>query len=162
MADGAERSGTETVSIRRARLDDLPALMAIFAADTLGGHGDSADPGALPDYQAAFRRIDASANDALYVAELGGEVVGTFQTTLIVSLTARGAANLTVEAVQTRHDMRGRGIGAAMMRFAIDEARRVGARQVQLMSNATRGDAHRFYERLGFAKSHAGFKMKLR
>ena len=162
MADGAERSGTETVSIRRARPDDLPALMAIFAADTLGGHGDSADAAALPDYQAAFRRIEASANDALYVAELGGEVVGTFQTTLIVSLTARGAANLTVEAVQTRHDMRGRGIGAAMMRFAIDEARRVGARQVQLMSNATRGDAHRFYERLGFAKSHAGFKMKLR
>jgi len=162
MVDGVERSGAETVSIRRARLEDLPALMAIFAADALGGHGDSADPAVLPEYQAAFQRIEASPNDALYVAELGGEVVGTFQTTLIVSLTARGSANLAVEAVQTRNDMRGRGIGAAMMRFAIDEGRRLGARQVQLMSNATRSDAHRFYERLGFARSHAGFKMKLR
>lgn len=162
MVDGTEQLGAATATIRRARLDDLPALMAIFAADTLGGHGDSADPAALPDYEAAFRRIEASPNDALFVAELDGEVVGTFQTTLIVSLTSRGAANLTVEAVQTRHDMRGRGIGAAMMNFAIAEARRLGARQVQLMSNAARGDAHRFYERLGFAKSHAGFKMKLR
>ncbi len=126
------------MTIRRARLEDLPALMAIFAADALGGHGDSADPAVLPEYQAAFQRIEASPNDALYVAELGGEVVGTFQTTLIVSLTARGSANLTVEAVQTRNDMRGKGIGAAMMRFAIDEGRRLGARQVQLMSNATR------------------------
>ena len=162
MVDRAERSGAATVTIRRARLDDLPALMAIFAADTLGGHGDSADPVALPDYEAAFRRIEDSPNVALFVAELDGAVVGTFQTTLIVSLTGRGAANLAVEAVQTRNDMRGKGIGAAMMHFAIDEARGLGARQVQLMSNATRGDAHRFYERLGFAKSHAGFKMKLR
>ena len=49
-----------------------------------------------------------------------------------------------------------------MMRFAIEEARAKGARLVQLMSNGKRLDAHRFYERLGFAKSHAGFKMRLR
>jgi GNAT superfamily N-acetyltransferase len=49
-----------------------------------------------------------------------------------------------------------------MMRFAIEEARNAGARLVQLTSNKARADAHRFYERLGFEQSHAGFKMKLR
>ena len=49
-----------------------------------------------------------------------------------------------------------------MMHFAIAEARAKGARLVQLMSNDRRTDAHRFYGRLGFARSHAGFKMKLR
>jgi hypothetical protein len=32
---------------------------------------------------------------------------------------------------------------------------------LELSSNKTRKDAHRFYERLGFARSHEGFKMKL-
>lgn len=156
------QNDTKKLLIRIARRKDVPALAALFAADTLGGHGDTQDPAALPDYLTAFDRITASPNDHLYVAELDGEVVGTFQTTQIVSLSARGSMNLNVEAVQTRSDMRGRGVGAAMMRFAIEQARDAGARLVQLSSNASRTDAHRFYERLGFAKSHAGFKMKLR
>lgn len=147
--------------IRTARREDVPAIAALFAADALGGHDDSADPAALPGYQAAFDRIAASPNDRLYVAELGGEVVGTFQTTLMVSLSGRGSANLNVEAVQTRADMRGRGIGGAMIRFAIASAVEAGAGKVQLTSNLARIDAHRFYHRLGFEQSHAGFKLKL-
>lgn len=147
--------------IRSARREDVPAIAALFAADALGGHGDSDDPVALPGYQAAFDRIAASPNDRLYVAELGGEVVGTFQTTLMVSLSGRGSANLNVEAVQTRADMRGRGIGEAMIRFAIASAVEAGAKKVQLTSNLAQVDAHRFYRRLGFEQSHAGFKLKL-
>jgi len=148
--------------IRPARADDLPQIVAIFAQDELGGHGDTTDAAAAGAYLQAFEAIEASPNDRLYVAELDGEVAGTFQTTLITSLTGRGATNMTIEAVQTRPDLRGRGIGAAMIRFAIERAREAGVRQVQLTSNAARVDAHRFYERLGFSKSHVGFKMKLR
>lgn len=149
------------IAIREATTADIPAIVALFAADAVGGHGDTTDPQAFGDYETAFQRIAASQNDRLYVAVADGEVVGTFQTTLIVSMSGRGAAGLTVEGVQTRADMRGRGIGEAMMRFAIERARDVGARRVQLTSNAARTDAHRFYERLGFAKSHMGFKLKL-
>jgi GNAT superfamily N-acetyltransferase len=98
----------------------------------------------------------------LYVAEWKGEVVGTFQTTLLTTMSGQGSSRLNISAVQTRADLRGRGIGAQMIRFAVAEAQAKGARQVQLMSDARRTDAHRFYERLGFARSHAGFKMKLR
>lgn len=148
--------------IRPARREDVTAIVAMFAGDTIGGHGDTTDPAASQDYLKAFDAIQASANDRLYVAELDRTVVGTFQTTLTTSLTGRGAINMTIEAVQTRADMRGRGIGAAMMRFAIERARESGARLVQLSSNAARHDAHRFYERLGFEKSHVAFKMKLK
>ena len=75
-----------------------------------------------------FASIAASPNDTLYVAELDGAVVGTFQTTLITSLLARGSKSLTIEAVQTSADMRGKGIGAAMMRFAIERGERAPAR----------------------------------
>lgn len=147
--------------IREAVAADIPALVALFADDTLGGHGDTRDLAALPDYEAAFRRIFESPNDMLYVAELGGYVVGTFQTTLTTTMTGRGATNLTIEAVQTRADLRGRGIGAAMIGFAIERGREAGVRLVQLTSNSKREAAHRFYRRLGFSQSHAGFKMKL-
>ena len=165
MGQMLERRGelvnSASLTVRDARRQDVPAIVALFAADELGGHGDTADPAALPDYEAAFGRIAASPTDTLHVAELAGEVVGTFQTTLTTSMTGRGRPVLTVEAVQTRADMRGRGIGEAMMRFAVERAREAGARLVQLSSNAARTDAHRFYRRLGFVQSHVAFKMKL-
>lgn len=143
------------IEIRPAERADVAAIAAMFAQDTLGGHGDSADPADLPLYLDAFDHISASPNDTLYVAVLEGEVVGTFQTTLITSLTGKGASNLTVEAVHTRADKRGAGIGEAMLRHAVDQGRLLGVKLVQLTSNSSRSDAHRFYQRLGF-------KMKLR
>ncbi|MCR4266476.1 GNAT family N-acetyltransferase [Nitratireductor sp. ZSWI3] len=150
------------VTIREAEIGDVPAIVSLFAADEMGGHGDTTAPEAAGDYLAAFERIRQSPNDTLFVAELDGEVVGTFQTTIITSMSGRGAPSLTIEAVQTREDMRGRGIGALMVRHAVERAEEAGARLVQLTSNNARQRAHRFYERLGFAKSHAGFKMKLK
>ena len=152
---------TTDLVIREARRADVPAIVALFAADDVGGHGDTADAAALPDYLAAFDRIAASSADRLLVAAIDGEVVGTFQVTLTPMMVGRGRLVLTIEGVQTRADRRGRGIGAAMMREAVAIARAAGADMVQLSSNAARTEAHRFYERLGFDKSHAAFKMKL-
>lgn len=148
--------------IREAEESDLPALIALFAADAMGGHGDTTDPSAYDDYLWAFRAIAASPEQTLYVAELDGEAVGTFQTMVMTSLNARGSSVMIIEAVQTRTDLRGQGIGAAMINFCVAEAKGRGLRLVQLTSNAARKDAHRFYERLGFKPSHLGFKMALK
>lgn len=155
------RGGRIEVVIRPAERSDIGAIIALFAEDALGGHGDTTDERARPRYEAAFARISASPNDMLYVAERKGEVVATFQTTLVTTMRGQGSSSLTISAVQTRADLRGRQIGEQMMRFAIEEARAKGARTVQLMSNSRRTEAHRFYERLGFSRSHAGFKIKL-
>ncbi|MCB5201751.1 GNAT family N-acetyltransferase [Neorhizobium sp. T786] len=152
----------EDLLIRRAREEDLPALIALFSADDVGGHGDTTDPAAFDDYLRAFNMIEASANEQLFAAELAGEVVGTFQIMFSRTLTGRGGLVMVIEAVQTRDDMRGKGIGATMVNYAIAEAARRDCRLVQLASNMARTDAHRFYERLGFAKSHVGFKMRLK
>ena len=56
---------------------------------------------------------------------------------------------------------RGDGLGATMVRYAVDEARRRGAALVQLTSDRSRTDAHRFYERLGFLRTHDGFSLPL-
>lgn len=149
-------------TIREARSSDVAALVAIFAADELGGHGDTTAPEILGKYLRAFERIASSPDQTLYVAERDGQVVGTFQTMVVTSLIGRGSSSMIIEAVQMRGDMRGQGIGAQMIEFAIAEAKRRGLRLVQLTSNASRTDAHRFYERLGFKQSHLGFKMALK
>lgn len=152
----------QDILIRQAGEDDLPALIALFAADAVGGHGDTTDPEAFACYLAAFRAIAASSDQTLYVADIDGVVAGTFQTMITTSLTGRGSSAMIIEAVQTRADLRGQGIGAAMIEFCIAEAGRRRMKMVQLTSNAVRKDAHRFYERLGFKPSHIGFKMHLK
>ncbi|MET3854390.1 GNAT family N-acetyltransferase [Rhizobium sp. OAE497] len=153
---------TGQLIIREAREADLAALIALFAADDIGGHGDTTDEAAFPDYLRAFSAIAASPDQTLYVAELSGEVAGTFQTSIATTLTGRGASFMIIEAVQTRDDLRGQGIGRQMIEFCIAEAKSRGFSRVQLISNGKRKDAHRFYERLGFEPWHLGFKMALK
>ena len=153
---------SQELLIREAKESDLLGLIGLFAADAVGGHGDTTDPSAYDDYLRAFRTIAASPDQTLYVAELAGEVVGTFQMMITTALVGRGSSAMIIEAVQTRANMRGQGIGAAMINFCIDEAKVRGMRMVQLTSNAVRKDAHRFYERLGFKPTHLGFKMLLK
>jgi len=156
-----KESGSSVI-IRRAEQRDIAAIIALFADDAVGGHGDTNDESARPDYEAAFEAIAANPLSQIHVAELGGEVVGTFQTTIVTTMSGRGASSVLLSAVQTRRDMRSKGVGHAMIRHVVETARTSGAAFVQLTSNSLRTDAHRFYEREGFAKSHTGFKMKLR
>jgi GNAT superfamily N-acetyltransferase len=65
------------------------------------------------------------------------------------------------QAVHVHHAYRGRGLGGAMFGWAIGEARRRGCALVQLTSDKSRPDAHRFYHRLGFTASHEGLKLAL-
>jgi GNAT superfamily N-acetyltransferase len=151
----------DLVLFRPAGPADLDALIALFAADTLGGHGDTTDPRARPAYAAALTDILASPNAHLIVCEIAGRVVATAQLTLTRTLTHRGRLHASIEAVQVARDRRGGGIGARMIAHLLDLARAEGAGIVGLTSNAARLDAHRFYERLGFVRSHLGFKLLL-
>jgi GNAT superfamily N-acetyltransferase len=149
-----------TAALRRAVRDDVPALVALLAEDELGTGGDGPSAGIEP-YLHAFDAIDADPAHLLVVAELDGEVVGTLQLSVLPSLPHRGAFRGQLEGVHVRADQRGGGLGAAMVGWAVEEARRRGCGQVQLTSQKRRTDAHRFYERLGFARSHDGFKLML-
>lgn len=147
--------------IRRAVAEDLEAIIRLHEEDELGAHGDAWTAQTAPAYRAAFDAISRSAENLLFVAETDGRVVGTFQMTLIPNLTGRGALRVKIESVKVSSGLRSRGIGAAMMAHAESEARQRGAALLELSSNKTRTAAHRFYERIGYAKSHEGFKKKL-
>jgi GNAT superfamily N-acetyltransferase len=149
--------------IRRATAADLPRVVELLQQESLGEERRE-DPGPpLPQaYLDAFAEIDTDPNNELIVAEVGGVVQGTFQLTIIPNMSYVGGKIAQVESVVVDAPLRGRGLGEAMMRWAIDEARRRGCFRVQLTSNKARTDAHRFYERLGFVRSHEGMKWRLR
>jgi GNAT superfamily N-acetyltransferase len=146
-------------TIRDAGPADLPAVVALLTDDVLGRAREAAV--ADPAYGSALAAIAADPNNRFLVAEVGGRVVGCFQLTFIPGLGRGGAWRAQIESVRTAADMRGHGIGAAMMRWAIDQARERGCALVQLTTDKRRRDAHRFYGRLGFTPSHEGMKLTL-
>jgi GNAT superfamily N-acetyltransferase len=147
--------------IREARGEELEAIIRLHEEDELGSHGDVWSPETKPAYEAAVAAIARSAENKLFIALDGDEVVGTFQLTFIPNLTGRGSLRVKVESVKVKAARRFGGIGARMIAFAEEQARAGGAAAMELSSNKTRKDAHRFYERLGFTRSHEGFKKKL-
>jgi GNAT superfamily N-acetyltransferase len=148
------------VVIRRATLDDVPAIIAMLADDPLGATRES--PADLSPYQRAFGAIDADPNQLLVVADRNDEVIGTLQLTFIPGLSRQGATRALVEAVRVAAPARSTGLGTTLMEWSIAEARARGCVVLQLTSDKTRTDAHRFYtDRLGFTNSHEGFKLAL-
>ncbi|GAB7180621.1 GNAT family N-acetyltransferase [Kitasatospora sp. Ki12] len=147
------------LTIRRATGADLPAVVAMLADDPLGATRESPDD--LTPYREAFTRIEGDPHQHLVVAERAGRTVGTLQLTVVPGLSRRGATRTIIEAVRIHADERGSGLGTVLIQWAVERSRELGSDLVQLTSDATRTDAHRFYERLGFEPSHIGFKLKL-
>ncbi|MFE3927916.1 GNAT family N-acetyltransferase [Streptomyces sp. YIM B13508] len=147
------------LAIRPATVDDIPAIVALLADDPLGAQRESPDD--LAPYLTAMERLRADPHQHLVVAVREGRVVGTLQLTIIPGLSRRGATRSVIEGVRIHADERGGGLGSRLIEWAIDTSRREGCQLVQLTSDNTRTDAHRFYERLGFTASHVGFKLAL-
>lgn len=146
---------------RRAVRTDLPAIVRLLADDDLGSQRER-DEDPLPDkYYKAFEEISKGNNHELIAAELDGKVVGTLQLIFLPSISFQGRLRSQVESVRVDKNLRGHGIGAKMMEYAIQRARERRAHVMQLTSHGTRKDAHRFYERLGFKNSHVGMKLNL-
>ena len=153
---------TAPLAFRDATAADLPAIVALLADDETARSREDASLPLDPGYIAAFHTIAADPNQRLIVAEQAGVVVGTMQLSFLAGLSYKGAWRGQIEAVRVAAGLRGQGLGAAMIGWAIDRCRERDCRLVQLSSNRVRDRAHAFYARLGFAASHVGMKLQLR
>ncbi|WP_199546684.1 GNAT family N-acetyltransferase [Streptomyces sp. N35] len=146
--------------LRPATRAELAAVLAL-----LSDEDRLVDPGSVmvgEAHERAFAAIEADPrNEMLVLVDDAGLVLGCAQLTYIPGLGRGGRERALVEAVRVRADRRGGGLGAELMKRAIERARARGCGLMQLTSNKRRGAAHRFYERLGFARSHEGFKLPL-
>jgi GNAT superfamily N-acetyltransferase len=149
------------VIFREARRTDVPTILALLADDALGARRETVGEDVDAAYWRAFEAIDADERNVLIVADQDGEVVGTLQLTFIPGLSRRGAERAQIEGVRVRADQRGAGLGRRLIEWAIGQARERGCRLVQLTSDKSRTEAHRFYTSLGFRASHEGLKLNL-
>ena len=160
-------------SITKATKNDVRPIVELLTDDVLGvgreGWQENAEA-----YERAFDLIEASPDNALLTvreargasSDESGEsepvpLAGTFQVTFLPGLSRKGMSRLQVEAVRVADDYQSMGLGSALMRWAIDCARQSGCGLVQLTTDKTRADAHRFYDRLGFEATHEGYKIIL-
>jgi GNAT superfamily N-acetyltransferase len=146
------------VIFRDARREDVPAIVALLADDVLGAEREAAADEA---YQVAFEQVQSDPRSRLIVAEADGQVAGTLQLSMLPGLSRRGMLRAQIEGVRVAAPHRGRGLGRAMIEWAIGQARENGCGLVQLTSDKRRNDADRFYESLGFTASHEGLKLPL-
>jgi ribosomal protein S18 acetylase RimI-like enzyme len=153
-------SSTSTVIIRRAARADVGAIIAMLADDPLGRARERLEEPLPPSYFKAFEMLDRDPNIQLVVAEEGGRVVGCLQLCVLPGLSSQGASRGLIEDVRVASDRRSRGIGEQLVGWAIEQSRGKGCKLVELLTHHSRLDAQRFYERLGFQRSHVGMTIR--
>ena len=153
-------TATSPITIRPARHDDVAAIIAMLADDHLGRARERLEDPLPSLYHDAFARVSGDPNIELMVAEEGGRVVGCLQLCILPGLSSQGASRGLIEDVRVASDRRSRGIGEQLVQWAVGEAKARGCKLVELLTHHTRVDAQRFYERLGFARSHVGMTIR--
>ena len=143
---------------RNATRADVPVIVALLADDPLGQSREAAD---LQPYLAAFDEIAATPMHQLIVAERDGRVIAFCQLTILAGLSRGAGRRALVESVRVAGEMRGSGVGAALMAECETRARKAGCLLIQLTTDRSRADAHRFYLRLGYSPTHVGMKKPL-
>jgi len=153
----AAMTDADNLIIREAERADLPGVLALYAQPDLD------DGVILPLYDAEriFARFARYPDYTLYVAEQGGRIVGSFALLIMDNLGHLGAPSAVVEDVVVGPVLQGRGIGRAMMRFAMSRAGDKHCYKIVLSSNAKRERAHAFYEQLGFERHGYSFRIML-
>jgi ribosomal protein S18 acetylase RimI-like enzyme len=152
---------SSSIAIRRARRDDVRIIVSMLADDPLGRAREKLEDPLPPSYFEAFEKVDRDPSFQLVVAEDGeGAVVGCLQLCVMPGLSSQGASRGLIEDVRVASHCRGRGIGEQLVQWAVGEARAKGCILVELLTHHTRVDAQRFYERLGFQRSHVGMTIR--
>lgn len=141
--------------VRPAGPADLPAVLELYR------ELDPDDALDLAEARAVFDRMARYPDYTLHVAEMDGEVLGTYTLLVVENLAHRGSRSAVIEAVAVAGTAQGRGIGRAMMGRALDLAREKGCYKAALSTRMSRERAHAFYESLGFERHGFSFYTEL-
>jgi GNAT superfamily N-acetyltransferase len=143
---------------RDARPDDIPYIVSLLADDPLGAQRERLGD---PAYAKALAEIDADPTTRFIVADDDEIVVGCIQVSILPGLARRGMRRAQFESVRIAGSQRGKGLGAALVAEGVRIAREAGCGMIELASDQSRKDAHRFWERQGFIHSHVGMKLMI-
>jgi len=145
------------VAVRQAVETDLPAILGLYAQPEI----DDGSVLSVEDAEQIYRSFAAYPDYRLFVAIDGARVVGSYALLIMDNIGHLGARSAIIEAVVVDPAVQGAGLGKAMMRHALAEARDKGCYKAALSTNARRERAHAFYESLGFRRHGYSFLVDL-
>ena len=143
-------------SVRQASTADLAAVVRVLARQV----DDEPTPVSTRQVE-MWARMMATADLAVYVAEGGGETVGTTSLLVLPNLTYDCRPTAFIEPMVVAAPHRRRGVGRLLVQRALDDARAADCRKVQVVSHKRHAQdgAHAFYRALGFEPEAEGFRM---
>lgn len=144
------------LEIRAATEADLPSILALYVEVE-----DDDRVLSIEKARSIYARMRSYPDYKVYVAILGGSIVGTFALLIMDNLAHMGAPSGVAEDVVVHRDWQRKGVGKQMMQFAMDRCRERGCYKLALSSNLKREAAHRFYDNLGFRRHGYSFVMEL-
>lgn len=100
-----------------------------------------------------FYTMLSSASHLLLVAEEEGQIVGLLHLRMEFQLHHCGTVAEIMELIVSR-EVRSKGIGAALLKAAREQAIQHHCIQFEVTSNQKRKQAHRFYQREGLEQTH--------
>ena len=143
--------------MREARDADIERLLELYREAAIDGE-ESFRP---EEARAQLSQFKKYPDYHVFVAEVDGDLVGTYELLIMDNLAKRGRKSAIVEDVAIAARLQGRGIGRAMMQHAMERARDAGCYKLVLSSNLRRAGAHAFYDALGFQKHGYSFRVEL-
>lgn len=145
----------EDILIREAHEPDVARILELYREA-----GIEAEPGfTLQEAREQLALFLRYPNFRVFVAEVQGEVVGTYELLIMDNLAKRGRRSGVVEDVAVSPPLQGRGIGRAMMLHAQEQCRQAGCYKFVLSSGLQRTGAHDFYDAMGFEKHGFSFRV---
>ncbi|MGO2658504.1 GNAT family N-acetyltransferase [Mycetocola reblochoni] len=140
---GAQPSASQGRTVRRASAEELPSVARLL----LRSYEADYAPLSVEYRRRLARPQDRVADDDIWLAFDGTEPVATISTSRAV---VDGWAHCSLLAVAP--SARRRGLGAAMIGFALERARTLDADGLRLHSAEYMTAAHRLYRSLGFER----------
>src|SRR5260370_18047547 len=109
-----------SITIRRARRDDVGIIVGMLADDRLGSARERLEDPLPPTYFAAFDALESASHIQLVVAEEGhGTVGGCLQLCILPGLISTGASRGLIEDVRVAAHCRNTRIGERLVQCAV-------------------------------------------
>jgi GNAT superfamily N-acetyltransferase len=147
----------EKVTCREASKADLAEILRLYAQPAL----DDGKILPMAEAERIFERMRRYPDYTLHVALCERQIVGTLALLVMDNLAHLGAPSAVIEDVAVDPQWQGRGVGTAMMRYALRLAHEKGCYKATLSSNLKRVQAHAFYDALGFERHGYSFRTDL-
>jgi GNAT superfamily N-acetyltransferase len=136
--------------IEQATLDDLPLLTELLT-ELFSLEGDF-NPDPIRQSRGIRMILEQPSRGRIFVLKQNGILLGMINLLFTIS-TAEGGSVILLEDLIIQKEYRGHGLGAKLLNYALDYARKKDFKRITLLTDRLNADAHRFYKRHGFFES---------